>query len=846
MFKRFKSLHLNSVKTVLCLILLLFSFTPLSFANHSAYALTLNCGEVQRATDENSTDGIGDFMIAGGVAPFTYKLFNAVNQEIITGTFAVTNTTVQLNDLKGGTYRIEVMGQNETQSCTFTIGLTNCALGVSVANTTVTCASDLGNLNAVTTNGVAPLTYLWNTGATTANLANIVPGIYTVTVTDNAGCTATDMGTISAMSPTTVVVSISSTTPATDFQTHDGAVNFSINGGTGPFDIVITNIATNAIVIDLNNLNSPISLSTLFAGNYSIRVTDASGCTGTNTFQIGVLNCLFDATVSDITTDCDISNNTLTAVPNNLGVEPFTYLWSNTATTASISNLVPGTYSVVITDAVGCSTASISGMVQGNPPITLACNVTLNNTLIDASSGAATFEIRQGTAPYTITLLLDNSVISGPFNIPAAGISNLNTLATGLYQLNIVDQNNCPISCNFEITEPPCEVMVTIPDVILPCNTERGDLEAVVSGGVPPLTLEWSNDPTVTATSNPNLLAGEYKLTVTDAVNCVKTATATIFNTQPLITGKDTVICTGKLIELSTLLNGTPKNSLEYGTVFGTYGTSDDQRPMTTTFFIRDSNTTTMCVDTAMIKVDVTSQPFITARDTTVMLGQTVDLSTLLNQPVTGSLDFGTTFGTYGLVNPITAQPITYFIRDSIQNAIGCVDTAQIKISIPEVTISLVDRDGDGNPDIADPCNCFDPENILLGSPNSHSTKLKLFHDFVTISNGGIDQIWVLDVVNSGAVLKKDSTIIPTNTPLIDLGGGNYQIDLWHKPNTGFNATFRRLIDGHTETVGNSCDGTVCSTIPTMNEWGLLIFGLLLLNLGLMGVRYKTLFLKET
>lgn len=714
---QFKSLRLNSVKPMFCLFLLLLSFIPLNFANHSAFALVLNCGEVQRATNENSTNGIGDFMIAGGVAPFNYRLFNAANQEVLTGTLSATNVTVQLNDLKGGTYRIEVIGQNETQSCTFTIRLTNCAFGVMVADETVTCASDLGTLNAVTTNGVAPLTYLWDdpTGATTGNLPNVAPGTYTVSVTDNAGCTATDMGTISAMSLTTVMVSINPTTPATNFQTDDGAVNFSVNGGMGPFDIVITNRATNGIIANLDNLNSPITISSLFAGNYSLMATDANGCTGTNTFQIGVTNCLFAATVADIMTDCDISNNTLIAVPNNMGVEPFTYLWSTTATTASISNLVPGAYNVTATDAVGCEHIIMNAMVTGNPSLTLACNVTLNNTLIGESDGAATFEIRQGTAPYTATLLLNSTPVSLSFNVPLAGIVNLDNLATGLYRLNIVDQNNCPISCSFEIIEPACEVVVTIPDVTLPCLMERGDLEAMVSGGVPPLTFKWSNDPTITGTSNPNLLPGTYTLMVTDAVNCVKTATATIFDTQPFITARDTAICAGQLIVLSTLLNEMPKNPLEYGTVFGTYGTSNDQRPITTTtFFIRDSNTTTMCVDTAMIKVAVTSQPFITARDTTVMIGQTVDLRILLNQSVSGSLDFGTTFGIYGLANPITADPITYFIRDSIQNAIGCVDTAQIKINIPVVTASLVDRDGDGKPDIADPCNCFDSENVLF------------------------------------------------------------------------------------------------------------------------------------
>ena len=62
---------------------------------------------------------------------------------------------------------------------------------------------------------------------------------------------------------------------------------------------------------------------------------------------------------------------------------------------------------------------------------------------------------------------------------------------------------------------------------------------------------------------------------------------------------------------------------------------------------------------------------------------------------------------------------------------------------------------------------------------------------------------------------------------MIDLGGGVYQLDLWHRPDTGFNATFRRLSDGTVTTTTSTCSSTACLIIPTMSEWGLLIFGLL-------------------
>ena len=160
-------------------------------------------------------------------------------------------------------------------------------------------------------------------------------------------------------------------------------------------------------------------------------------------------------------------------------------------------------------------------------------------------------------------------------------------------------------------------------------------------------------------------------------------------------------------------------------------------------------------------------------------------------------------------------------------------------ITIPVVGSSIVDKDGDGNLDITDPCDCFDPENVVVA--NGANRSVTYFHDFVTITNGGIGQTWVLDAVNSGEVLMNNGNPIPTNTALTDLGGGVYRIDLWHRPDIGFNATFRRLSDNATETTGNSCSGNACITIPTMSEWGLLIFGLLVLNMGVFFVQRRQL-----
>ena len=319
---------------------------------------------------------------------------------------------------------------------------------------------------------------------------------------------------------------------------------------------------------------------------------------------------------------------------------------------------------------------------------------------------------------------------------------------------------------------------------------------------------------------------------------CVDTTMLVVtVNNQPNISARDTAICAGQSVDLSSLIFGTPQNTLEYGTAYGSYGLSKDQTPAsTTTYFVRDSNKMTMCVDSTMLVITVNNQPNISARDTSIMLGEPVDLSTLLNQSPIGVLSFGQTFGTYRITNPVTATAtMPFYIRDSVQNEVGCVDTAKVLITIPTVMLSMDDEDGNGHPDIEDPCSCFDPQNVVVSA--NGNTNVKLFHDFVVISNGGIGQTWQLDKINSGTVLQEDGTPFPIGQALNDLGGGAYRLDFWHQPDIGFNANFRRLSDGNVQTTGGSCDGQACLIIPTMSEWGVFIFGLLILNIGIFFVK---------
>ncbi len=143
-------------------------------------------------------------------------------------------------------------------------------------------------------------------------------------------------------------------------------------------------------------------------------------------------------------------------------------------------------------------------------------------------------------------------------------------------------------------------------------------------------------------------------------------------------------------------------------------------------------------------------------------------------------------------------------------------------------TISQTDEDGDGTPDITDPCACGDPLNIIDGGGN-----ITHFHDFVLV-NSGPGETWQITALNSGAIFDAGLVAIPLNTVLPEISPGVYKLDLYHPSGVGFNVTVDRTAGGgpFPLVTGGTCNAAICGSqaIPTMGEWGLIILALLLLT----------------
>jgi hypothetical protein len=149
--------------------------------------------------------------------------------------------------------------------------------------------------------------------------------------------------------------------------------------------------------------------------------------------------------------------------------------------------------------------------------------------------------------------------------------------------------------------------------------------------------------------------------------------------------------------------------------------------------------------------------------------------------------------------------------------------------------ISIVDSSGNGLPNISDPCDCNDPENI----EDPATQVVNYFHDFVTVvSNPG--ETWQLVSYNSGQLFDNGLIPIPAGTALTEVSPGLYRLDGLHASNVGFNANFNRTTNPLAAplVIGNTCNGVVCSfqAVPTMGQWGMILFAIIMLSFGVIFV----------
>ncbi len=452
--------------------------------------ITLSETHVNVLCSGSSTGSI-DLTATGGTGNLSYDWSH----------IAGNNNPQDPTGLTAGTYTVTVTDAN---NCTKTLSTTITeppALVVSTSLTHVLCfGGNNGAVDLTVSGGVTPYTYAWSNSATTQDLANLTAGTYTVTVTDANACTKTISATITE--PPVLALS-TAVTNVLCFGNNTGSINLTVNGGTPGFTYAWSNGAS---------IQDPINL---VAGTYTVTVTDANGCSKTISATVTEPTAItLSTTVTNVL--CNGSNSGAIDLTVSGGVTPYTYLWSNNATTQDLSNIVAGIYTVTVTDANGCSKTTTATVTQNSTLMTASATST-PVSCNGGNNGTVDLTVAGGVSPYTY--LWSNN----------ATTQDLSNLTAGTYTVTVTDNVGCTKTVSVAVTQPTALALSTVTTNILCYGAATGAIDLTVSGGTPAYTYNWGGG--ITTQDRIGLTAGTYTVTVTDANGCTKTTSATI--TQP-------------------------------------------------------------------------------------------------------------------------------------------------------------------------------------------------------------------------------------------------------------------------------------------------------------------------
>ncbi len=598
--------------------------------------------------------------VGGGPWTFVYAI-NGVSQPAIT----TTDNPYTINATTPGNYTL-VSVNYPSPNCPGTVsGSSNIAIAAitpSAVTTADICGQGIGAIDL----SVAPTgtyTYLWSNTATTQDIANLAAGSYTVTITNSAGCTKTATYTVPNNSVTPTISG--TTTP-----------NTTCNGAEGDIDISVN--PPNTYIYAWSNGATSQDLTDVAAGTYTVTVSFGTTCSATASFTIA--NQPNTPTITSTTTPtiCELANGDINVSVSG-GVSPYTFSWSNGATTEDLNGVLAGSYSVTVTGANGCTATSTINLSNTNPPINITGVIAANTTCNGGNGGiniTVTPAVPPGGGSYTYNWSNGETT------------EDISNVMEGNYTVTVTGGGACTATASFNIPNQPNNPTVTFTTTPSVCEEPNGDINVSVSGGVTPYTFAWSNGETSEDLND--FLAGSYTVTVTGANGCTASTTIALTNDNPPITINGTISpntsCSGGngtiLISISPAV---PPVASSYTINWSNGDTGTSLVGLSPGTYSVTVNGGGACTQTASFTIsNVPDNPVLTPLVTPTFCNQSDGAASVL---VTGSV----MPYTYLWSDGSTGTGITGIVAGSysvtVTGANGC--TASIPINVPNNTVNI-------------------------------------------------------------------------------------------------------------------------------------------------------------
>lgn len=358
-----------------------------------------------------------------------------------------------------------------------------------------------GSAKVTASSGSAPYSYNWSAGSSPAahpdSVENLCAGTYNVTVYDVQNDSVVESFTIGEPQAVTSQTVVENTSCLVD----SGSILLNLSGGSAPYTVNWSG--------PNNYTGTGDFIDGLQAGEYVADIQDNDGC---NVLDTIVVQDTASGLIVDVTTvppGCSSSTGSITLNVLN-GTPPYNYFWADGQSTATISNLASGVYSVSVTESGrSCTKEFTVSLNPADAPV--VDNAVVNDVKCNGES----------TGSISLTVSSNNLPLSYSWSDPTATGENPTGLSAGNYTVTITDDDGCFSIHSYEIDQPASPFNLTA-DITNDSGNCSGEIDLTVIGNnsAAGFTAEWNTPGNDTGTLLTGLCAGNYQVTVTDVEGC--------------------------------------------------------------------------------------------------------------------------------------------------------------------------------------------------------------------------------------------------------------------------------------------------------------------------------------